>query len=82
MGSSAGLLRTFTYLGAMVAAAATGAFFPLRADTGGLHGLAVFMATVSVLVVAVILADRSLGAVGVAAGQAAAAPEPSTRKGH
>ncbi|MEU6123700.1 MFS transporter [Streptomyces sp. NPDC047123] len=60
MGSSAGLLRTFGYLGAIVASAANGAFFGERADTGGLHHLAVFMLAVSVLFLVVTVADRSL----------------------
>jgi MFS family permease len=64
MGASAGLLRTFTYLGAMVASAATGVFFKRGADTGGLHELAVFLLVIAALLLAVILADRSLGGVG------------------
>ncbi|MEW1773473.1 MFS transporter [Streptomyces sp. NPDC086777] len=64
MGSSAGLLRTFGYLGAIVASAANGAFFGQRADTGGLHHLAVFMLATSVLFLVVTLADRSLRGVG------------------
>ncbi|MCS0603370.1 MFS transporter [Streptomyces sp. LP11] len=64
MGSSAGLLRTFGYLGAIVASAANGAFFGRRADTGGLHHLAVFMLAVSVLFLLVTLFDRSLRHVG------------------
>ena len=49
MGSSAGLLRTFIYLGAMVASAANAAFFHHGADTGGLHHLALFMLAGAVL---------------------------------
>jgi MFS family permease len=45
MGSSAGLLRTFTYLGAIVASVATGAFLSNRADTAGLRELTWFMLT-------------------------------------
>ncbi|MGH3493824.1 MAG: MFS transporter, partial [Sciscionella sp.] len=37
IGSSSGLLRTFTYLGAIVAAAAQGSFYGHTAGTGGLH---------------------------------------------
>lgn len=65
MGSSAGLLRTFGYLGAIVASAANGAFFGQRADTGGLHDLAWLLLTVSVLFLAVTVADRSLRRVGI-----------------
>ncbi|WP_369246297.1 hypothetical protein [Streptomyces sp. R41] len=60
MGSAAGLLRTFTYLGAMAASAATAAFFPHGADTGGLHDLALCMLAGAVLLLAVTLLDRSL----------------------
>ncbi|MCD9588546.1 MFS transporter [Streptomyces malaysiensis subsp. malaysiensis] len=64
MGSSAGLLRTFLYLGAMVAACANGAFFGARADTGGLHGLAWFMLAITGLCLALTVVDRSLGRIG------------------
>jgi MFS family permease len=64
MGSSAGLLRTFMYLGAMIASCAGGAFFPHRADTPGLHHLAWFMLAFSVLFLLVTVADRSLARVG------------------
>ncbi|MFE2064857.1 MFS transporter [Streptomyces sp. NPDC059467] len=60
IGSAAGLLRTFMYLGALGASAATAAFFPHRADTGGLHGLALFMLAGSALLLAITLPDRSL----------------------
>ncbi|MET7572865.1 MFS transporter [Streptomyces sp. NPDC005492] len=58
--SAAGLLRTFMYLGALAASAATAAFFPHRADTPGLHDLALFMAAGSALLLAITLPDRSL----------------------
>ncbi|WP_405015294.1 MFS transporter [Kitasatospora sp. NBC_01539] len=64
MGSSAGLLRTFMYLGALGASAATAAFYGQGADTGGLHHLAVLLLGVSALFLATTLADRSLGRVG------------------
>lgn len=64
VGASAGLLRTFTYLGAMVASAAYGAFFRHGADTPGLHHFAVFLIVVAVLLLAVILSDRSLTRIG------------------
>ncbi|GIG68889.1 MFS transporter [Phytomonospora endophytica] len=60
MGSSAGLLRTFMYLGALIASSANAAFFTDGAHTSGLHGLAVFMGVVAVLLLAVTLLDRSL----------------------
>jgi MFS family permease len=64
MASSAGLLRTCTYLGAIVASAAGGAFFGGGIDTAGLHELAAFLVGVSVTFVAVTLADRSLARIG------------------
>lgn len=61
LGSSAGLLRTFMYLGAMLASAANAAAFPERADTTGLHALAVGLTVAAVLLVALSVLDRSLG---------------------
>jgi MFS family permease len=60
VGASAGLLRTFLYLGAIVASAADGAFFGHGADTAGMHHLAIFMIVVAGLLLALTLADRSL----------------------
>ncbi|MEE4545249.1 MFS transporter [Streptomyces sp. V4-01] len=65
IGSSAGLLRTFGYLGAIVASAANGVFFPHRADTAGMHHLAWFLVAVSVAFLVVTVADRSLARIGV-----------------
>lgn len=67
-GSSAGLLRTFNYLGAISASAAVAAFFPHGAHTGGLHHLATFMAAASILLLAATLLDRSLRDAGRPAG--------------
>ncbi|MGW4773573.1 MFS transporter [Nocardia sp. NPDC004278] len=67
MASSAGLLRTGMYLGALIAAAADAAVFPQAADSAGVHELAVLLLVVSVLLVIVTLADRSLAHVGRAA---------------
>ncbi|MGW5332526.1 MFS transporter [Streptomyces bauhiniae] len=78
MGSSAGLLRTFGYLGAIVSSAASGALFGQRADTGGLHHLTWLMLAVSALFLAVTVADRSLR--GLGAGQGQPVPE-RTREG-
>ncbi|MFE6482452.1 MFS transporter [Streptomyces sp. NPDC057757] len=60
MGSAAGLLRTFTYLGALGASAATATFFAHGADTHGLHELALFMLVGAVLLLVATLLDRSL----------------------
>jgi sugar phosphate permease len=66
MGSSAGLLRTFGYLGAIIASAANGAFFGQHVDTGGLHHLAWFMLAISALFLAMTVVDRSLRRIGPA----------------
>jgi MFS family permease len=62
MGSSAGLLRTSMYLGAVVASAANGAFLRAQADTGGLHALAWFAVGAAVLMLVITVPDRSLRA--------------------
>ncbi|MGE7438123.1 MFS transporter [Kitasatospora sp. NPDC001175] len=72
IGSAAGLLRTFMYLGAMTASAATAAFFGEGARTGGLHRLALFMLAGAVLLLAVTLLDRSLHRVGLVTARARA----------
>ncbi|MEV4604207.1 MFS transporter [Amycolatopsis sp. NPDC049253] len=60
VGASAGLLRTFGYLGAIVSSAAQGGFFGQRADTGGLHHLAWFLVVASVVFLLVNVLDRTL----------------------
>ncbi|HVX47659.1 MAG TPA: MFS transporter [Mycobacteriales bacterium] len=62
--SSAGLLRTFMYLGAIIASAANGAFFGHRASTTGMHHLAVFLIVIAGLFLLLTLIDRSLARVG------------------
>ncbi|MFJ6694990.1 MFS transporter [Streptomyces sp. NPDC091272] len=64
MGASAGLLRTFTYLGALVSSAATAAFFGDGATSAGLHDLAFLLVGVSLLLLILSVADRPLGRVG------------------
>jgi len=63
--ASAGLLRTFTYLGAIASSAATATFFDDGATTPGLHELTIFMVVVSAALVALTLLDRSLRRTGV-----------------
>jgi len=48
------------YLGAMVASSATGSVFGNRANTTGLHGLAIFMVSISAALFILTLIDRSL----------------------
>ncbi|WP_202867394.1 MFS transporter [Kribbella pittospori] len=64
IGSSAGLLRTGGYLGALIAAAANARFFQQGATTTGLHELALFLLVVAGLLVLVTLLDRSLARIG------------------
>ncbi|WP_254395577.1 MFS transporter [Streptomyces sp. AC512_CC834] len=69
--SSAGLLRTFAYIGSMVASSATAASFGQHADTGGLHRLAWVMLGAGVLYLLLTLFDRSLGRTGATDARAA-----------
>jgi nicotinamidase-related amidase len=64
LGASAGLLRTFMYLGAIAASAATGHFLGASADSAGLHAIALFAALAAALMLVVTVADRSLSAIG------------------
>ncbi|MEW1955586.1 MFS transporter [Terrabacter sp. NPDC080008] len=74
LGASAGLLRTFMYLGAIIASGATGHFLGASADSAGLHEIAVFAALAAALMLVVTLVDRSLGAIG----HSASPPEATT----
>jgi MFS family permease len=60
MGASAGLLRTFGYLGAITSAAAQGGFYGHRADSTGLHHLALFLLVIGIGFLLLNLLDRSL----------------------
>jgi hypothetical protein len=62
LGASSGLLRTFMYVGAMVASAAAALSFGRVADTGGLHTLAWFLGAVALVFLLITVADRSLSA--------------------
>ncbi|WP_249715080.1 MFS transporter [Rhizomonospora bruguierae] len=77
LGSSSGLLRTFTYLGAITASAATAAFFGRTADTPGLHHLGVFLVAAAALFLILTITDRSLARVGRPDGDGG--PAPTTR---
>ncbi|MDN3356135.1 MFS transporter [Actinomadura sp. DC4] len=59
--SSAGLLRTFAYVGSMVASSTTAVSFGRRADTGGMHELAWIMLGAGVLYLLLTVFDRTLG---------------------
>ncbi|MDF3298968.1 MFS transporter [Streptomyces sp. K1PA1] len=60
IGSSAGLLRTFAYLGSMVASSATAASFGEHASTAGMHHLARIMLGAGVLYLLITVLDHSL----------------------
>lgn len=62
-GSSAGLLRTFAYVGAMVASATTAAAFGQHASTAGMHLLAWVMLAAGVVYLLITVVDRSLRSV-------------------
>lgn len=64
IGSSAGLLRTCGYVGALIAAAANAQFFQHGATTVGLHELSLFLLVLACLLVLVTVLDRSLGRIG------------------
>ena len=64
LGASAGLLRTFMYIGAMVASSGTGFFFGSRATTPGLHGLSWFMLVIAAAFLVITLLDRAVARVG------------------
>lgn len=60
IGASAGLLRTFGYIGAIAASAAQAGFYGERADTDGMHRLAVLLVGTSAAFLLINLLDRSL----------------------
>ena len=68
IGSSAGLLRTFMYLGAIAASIVYGAVYGERATTAGLHVLGWFVIGLAAAVLLVTALDRSLRRIGAAAG--------------
>ncbi|WNI19646.1 MFS transporter [Streptomyces sp. ITFR-21] len=69
--SSAGLLRTFAYVGSMVASSTTAISFGRRADTTGMHHLAWIMLGAGVVFLLLTVFDRALGRVGTEAAQEA-----------
>jgi predicted MFS family arabinose efflux permease len=58
---SAGLMRTFFYLGAIAASTTGGLVFAHGATTAGLHDLALVMLAAAGLFLVITVADRSLG---------------------
>ncbi|MFC4619562.1 MFS transporter [Camelliibacillus cellulosilyticus] len=68
IGSSAGLLRTFMYFGAIIASAVNGLFLKSSASTIGIHHIALFCGGISLLLIVISLFDRSLVNVGQTTG--------------
>ncbi|ANF31710.1 MFS transporter [Leifsonia xyli] len=62
--SSAGLLRTFFYLGAIVASVVYGNVYGERATTGGLHVLGWVVIGISIVFLLITVLDRSLRSIG------------------
>jgi hypothetical protein len=62
--SSAGLLRTFMYLGAIISSVVYGNVYGARATTGGLHTLGWVVVGISILFFLVTVLDRSLREIG------------------
>jgi MFS family permease len=63
LGSSAGLMRTFFYLGAIIASATNGIVFRDGATTTGMHELAIVMLAAALVFLVLTLLDRSLARV-------------------
>ncbi|MCQ4043097.1 MFS transporter [Streptantibioticus rubrisoli] len=61
-GAAAGLQRTAQYLGAIVASSLIGLFYGSRATDAALHGMAATAGALSVLLLALTIADRALRA--------------------
>nr|WP_188496388.1 MFS transporter [Pullulanibacillus pueri] len=62
--ASAGLLRTFMYMGAMLASCANGLFLKSDTITKGMHELAIFCVIIGIILIIITLFDRSLSKVG------------------
>jgi predicted MFS family arabinose efflux permease len=60
VGTAAGLLRTFTYLGSIAASTITGLVFSTRVDDAGLHSMAWIVGILGLVVVVITAADRTL----------------------
>jgi len=60
IGTAAGLIRTFGYLGSIGSSALTGIVFGSKVDDAGLHTIAIILISVSVLVLILTVADRRL----------------------
>lgn len=61
LGTAAGLLRTFAYIGSIASSALIKIAFHAGVGDHGLHGIALFMMGVSLLALIITLADRRLG---------------------
>ncbi|WP_313886213.1 MFS transporter [Amycolatopsis viridis] len=68
IGTASGLFRTAQYLGAIAASTLIALCFGDRASSGGLHGLAVALIVIGVVLFIVTAADRALRNAGTGAG--------------
>ena len=66
LGTAAGLLRTFGYVGSIAAATITGFVFRHRVDDHGLHVVSIVLVVIGVIVLIMTVADRQLGRADVA----------------
>ncbi|WP_267888130.1 MFS transporter [Bacillus massiliglaciei] len=64
IGASAGLLRTFMYMGAILASCSNGLFLKDEATAVGIHHISVFCICAGLLLITITLMDRSLIKVG------------------
>ena len=60
VGTAAGLLRTFGYVGSIAAATITGVAFRVRVDDSGLHRIAAALVVIGIIVLLMTVLDRRL----------------------
>ena len=77
VGTAAGLLRTFGYVGSIASATITGIVFRARVDDSGLRHVAVIMIGIGVFVLLITAFDRQL-ATSDQAHTPRSSPEPET----
>jgi sugar phosphate permease len=74
VGTAAGLMRTFGYVGSIVSATIIGLFFDVRVNDSGLHRISLVLIGVGLAVLVLTLFGRQTGYRPVAAGGAAEPP--------
>ena len=81
VGTAAGLLRTFGYVGSIAAATITGLVFRARIDDRGLHHAAQIMIGIGLVVLLMTVLDRTLAAADRRSASTGPLPTPDTRGG-